>query len=99
MKKIVLITILLVAITGCGHSSHRGSGLNDNNGTSPITPTPSPSDSPTEVITMTIDEPYQVYKYDEINKTSNEAQVEIVHFEDGNTAAILRVGSATLTRY
>ncbi|SFV55838.1 hypothetical protein MNB_SV-6-673 [hydrothermal vent metagenome] len=48
---------------------------------------------------MVLDEPYQVDKYDEINKTSNEAKIEVIHFEDGGTAAILRAGSATLSRY
>ncbi len=98
MKKIVSIIVLLVLISGCGGSSNSRSSRGDQNGTTPIA-VPPPSNTPTEVIYMVLDEPYQVYKYDEINKTSNKAQISIIHFEDGSTGAVLKVGSATLTRY
>ena len=96
MKKIVSIIMLLALISGCGGSSKSRSYDGNSSGSDPVAP---PSDNPTEVIAMVLDEPYQINKNDEINKTSNEAKVAIVHFEDGNTAVILRVGSATLTRY
>jgi len=88
--------MLLALISGCGDSSKSRSYDVNSSGGDPVVP---PPDNPTEVVAMVLDEPYQVNKNDEINKTSNEARVAIIHFEDGNTAAILRVGSATLTKY
>lgn len=96
MKKIVSIIVILISISGCGGSSNSRSNIGNDN-TTPVAPPP--SNNPTEVVAMVLDEPYQVDKYDEINKTSNEAKIEVIHFEDGGTAAILRAGSATLSRY
>jgi len=93
VKKLISIITLVVFIAGCGGSSNSRDNVSD----APAIETP--PTNPTEVITMNLDESYQISNYDELNKTSNEAKVEIIHFEDGGTSVVLREGSATLTKY
>jgi len=105
VKKIISIIIFMIFVAGCGGSSNNRGAVAvvppvENPPNVPDVPaeTPPPN-NPVEVITMVLNEPYQVDRNDELNKTSDEASVEVIHFEDGGTAVVLREGSATLTKY
>jgi len=92
MKKLIFIIMFLPFIVGCDSSSS-----SNDNPPAPTPPDPDPT-PPIETITpMVVGEVYQVLPGDELYKTSDQARVEIAHFEDSNVSGVILVsGSANL---